>query len=51
MGLRYYSTNLLNSAAPARSGVIYIISRVGATRWSQWLDTIAIYYQTECNNP
>ena len=37
----------------ARSGVIYIISRVGATRWSQLLDTVAVYYPIpiECNNP
>ena len=37
----------------ARSGVIYNISRVGATRWSQWLDTVAVYYPSpiECNNP
>ena len=37
----------------ARSGVIYSISRVGATRWSQWLDTVAVYYPIpiECNNP
>ena len=37
----------------ARSGVIYNIFRVGATRWSQRLDTVAVYYPTpiERNNP
>ena len=37
----------------ARSRVIYNISRVGATRWRQWLDTVAVYYPipSECNNP
>ena len=37
----------------ARSRVIYGISRVGATRWRQWVGAVALYYPipSECNKP
>ena len=38
---------------PARSRVIYNISRVGTTRWHQWVGAVAIYcpIRSECNKP
>ena len=41
-------------AARARGSlesVIYRVSRVGATRWRQWVSTVALYYSipSECN--
>ena len=37
----------------ARSRVIYSISRVGATRWRQWVGAVALYYPipSERNKP
>ena len=37
----------------ARSGVIYNISRVGATRWRQWVGAVVLYYPipSERNKP
>ena len=44
--------DLVYSGFHEKSGYFHQF-RVGATRWSQWLDTVAAYYPTpiESNNP